>query len=138
MHCPGDENIMSIYRPEDKTADLVTSMPKEIDTDEQVTVTQVIIAAPKLEASPEQRARMQREERESNYQFMKDLEEGAVDWLSDDEFEEPEMNPKYSSYALTEADTSGHSMSTKASRALLLSTHVFHQKLQIRYQFCLT
>ena len=46
--------------------------------------------------------------------MMKDLEEGVVDWLSDDEFEEPEMNPKYGSYALTDVPLSDHSLSTKA------------------------
>ena len=48
--------------------------------------------------------------------MMKDLEEGVIDWLSDDEFEEPEMNPKYSSYALTDAAPSDNSLSTKASQ----------------------
>ena len=43
--------------------------------------------------------------------MMKDLEEGVVDWLSDTEFEEPEMNPKYDydSYALTDIPVSDHS-----------------------------
>jgi hypothetical protein len=47
---------------------------------------------------------------------MKNLEEGVVDWLSDDEFEEPEMNPKYDydSYALTDVPFSDHSLSAKA------------------------
>ena len=48
MHSAGDKNIIPIYRPEDKTTDLVPSMPKEIDIDEQVTATQVSVAAPKL------------------------------------------------------------------------------------------
>ena len=46
--------------------------------------------------------------------MMKDLEEGVVDWLSDDEFEEPEMNPKYGSYALTDVPPSDLSISSKA------------------------
>ena len=46
--------------------------------------------------------------------MMKNLEEGVVDWLSDDEFEEPEMNPKYGSYALTDVPLSDHSLSAKA------------------------
>ena len=34
---------------------------------------------------------------------MKDIEE-TTDWLSDDEYEEPEMNPKYSSDMFTITD----------------------------------
>jgi len=43
-----------------------------------------------------------RAETEGHHQFMKDIEE-TTDWLSDDEYEEPEMNPKYSSdmFAIT-------------------------------------
>ena len=48
--------------------------------------------------------------------MMKDLEEGVVDWLSDDEFEEPKMNPKYGSYALTDSSQSDHSFFTKESQ----------------------
>ena len=45
---------------------------------------------------------------------MKDLEERVVGWLSDDEFEEPEMNPKYGSYALTDVPLKDHSLSANA------------------------
>ena len=50
--------------------------------------------------------------------MMKDLEEGVVNWLSDTEFEEPEMNPKYDcdSYALTDIPVSDHSISANAFR----------------------
>ena len=89
MHCPGDENIIPLYRPEDTTDDLETSMPKEPGTDEQIQEIQVSVAAPKSDVTPEKKRRIQREEEERNYWFMKDLEEGVVDWLSDDKFDEP-------------------------------------------------
>ena len=42
--------------------------------------------------------------------MIKDLEEGVVGWLSDSEYEEPEMNPKYdyNSFALTDIPVGGH------------------------------
>ena len=116
MHCPGDENIIPLYRPEDTTAALETSMPEGFDTDEKITEIQVSVAAPKSDVTPEEKRRIQREEEKRNYWMMKDLEEGVVDWLSDDEFEKPEMKLKYSSYALTDAAPSDHSFSTKASQ----------------------
>ena len=86
MHCPGVENIIPVYRPEDKTADLDTSTSREIDTDEKITKIQVSVAAPKSDVTPEKKRRRQREEEKRNYWMMNDLEEKVVDWLSDDEF----------------------------------------------------
>ena len=60
---------------------------------------QVSVAAPKSDRgtamTSEEQRRLIREEKERDYWMMKDLEEGVVDWLSDSEYEEPEMNPKY-------------------------------------------
>ena len=57
----------------------------------------------------EEQRRLIREEKERDYWMMKDLEEGVVDWLSDSEFEEPEMNPKYDydSFALSDIPVEG-------------------------------
>ena len=66
----------------------------------------------------EEQRRLIREEKERDYWMMKDLEEGVVDWLSDDEFEEPEMSPKYGSYALTDVPSSDLSISSKAFQRL--------------------
>ena len=62
----------------------------------------------------EEQRRLIREEKERDYWMMKDLEEGVVDWLSDDKLEEPVMNPKYGSYALTDVHPSDLSLSSKA------------------------
>ena len=67
MHCPGDENIIPLYRPEDKTADLDTLPSKKIDTDEKITEIKVSVAAPKSAVTPEEKRRIQREEEERNY-----------------------------------------------------------------------
>ena len=144
MHFPGDENIISLYRPVDATPDIATSTSKASDTVENITETQVSVAAPKpdmgtdmtseanitethvsvaapksdrgTEMTSEEQRRLIREEKERDYWMMKDLEEGVADWLSDDKFEEPEMNPKYDydSYALTDVPFSDHSLSAKA------------------------
>jgi hypothetical protein len=47
MHCPGDENIIPLYRPVDATPDIATSTSKASDTVENITETQVSVAAPK-------------------------------------------------------------------------------------------
>ena len=141
MHCPGDEKIIPLYRPDDTTPDIATSTFTASDTMENLTERQVSVAAPKpdmgtnmtseanttttqvsvaapksdrgTEMTSEEQRRLIREEKERDYWMMKDLEEGVVDWLSDTEFEEPEMNPKYDydSYALTDIPVSDHSLS---------------------------
>ena len=57
----------------------------------------------------EEQRRLIREEKERDYWMMKDLEEGVANWLSDSEFEEPEMNPKYDydSFALSDIPVKG-------------------------------
>ena len=47
MRCPGDENIIPLYRPVDATPDIATSTSKSSDTVENITETQVSVAAPK-------------------------------------------------------------------------------------------
>ena len=61
MHCPGDKNIIPLYRPEDTTADLDTSTSKENDTEEKVTEIQVSVAAPKSDVTSEEKRRLLRE-----------------------------------------------------------------------------
>ena len=65
MHCPGDENIIPLYRPEDTTTDLDTSTSKTNDTAENATETQVSVAAPKSDVTSEEKRRLIREEKES-------------------------------------------------------------------------
>ena len=50
---------------------------------ENVTETQVSVAAPMSDMTSEEKRRLIREEKERDYWMMKDLEEGVVDWLSD-------------------------------------------------------
>ena len=96
MHCPGDENIIPIYRPEDSDPEPKVTSPLNIGQLEFNTTQPDLAAAPKPEKSSEDIDIIElRAENERHYKFMKDLEE-TTDWLSDDEYEEPEMNPKYS------------------------------------------
>jgi hypothetical protein len=116
MHCPNDENIIPVYRSEDSTEDSEQSTSKPNSA-----------AAPKTERSPEHRARMRRGESEREYNFMKNLDD-TVNWLSDDENEEPELNPKYM-FTLTEVDICEPSVASKASKGpsatnSLLSTDI--------------
>ena len=94
MHCPGDENIIPVYRPEDSTEDSKPSMTKAVGHNKQFTSKLDSAAASKTEGSPEYRARMQREESERDYNFMRDLDD-TCDSLDYDDYEELEMNPKY-------------------------------------------
>ena len=137
MHCPGDENIIPIYRPDDTTNDEAASTSsssvsvaniegKQVSVDspkpsmvhrvsptKHTTSSQVSVAAPKSDRgtsmTSEEQRRLFREEKERDYWMMKDLEEGVADWLSDSEFEEPEMNPKYDhdSFALSDIPVKG-------------------------------
>jgi hypothetical protein len=54
---------------------------------------------------------------------MKDLDD-AVDWMSDDECEEPDMNPKYI-FTFTEVDMCDPSMKSQASKGLSASNSFF-------------
>ena len=102
MHCPGDENIIPIYRPDEITHDIAASTSTSSDNvvnikDKQVSVaapqqslvtsvtparhtmtSQVSVAAPKsdrgTEMTSEEQRRLIREEKERDYWMMKDLE----------------------------------------------------------------
>ena len=132
MHCPGDENIIPIYRPTDTSTDVAASQPSssinltyiegkqddgdasqqnlvnEVSPTKHTTSSQVSVAAPKFDMgtsmTSEELRQLAREEKERDYWMMKDLEEGVADWLSDSEFEEPDMNPKHDhdSFALSD------------------------------------
>jgi hypothetical protein len=74
-----------------------------------------------------------RAENERHYNFMTDLED-TVDWLSDDEYEEPEMNPKYMSdmFTIAEVDIFDSSVISQKSQGLsasnsLLSSYIVYQ-----------
>jgi hypothetical protein len=96
MHCPGDENIIPLYRPaesdqEDKVESILDiAEPKTSSSQQEMSL---------IEHSKSKTSTLDinelRAENERHHQFMKDIEE-TTDWLSDDEYEEPEMNPKYS------------------------------------------
>ena len=137
MHCPGDENIIPIYRPNDTSTDAADStssssiivthiegkqdngdapqlnLVNQVSPAKHTTSSQVSMAAPKSDMgtymTSEELRQLAREEKERDYWMMKDLEEGVADWLSDSEFEEPEMNPKYDhdSFALSDIPING-------------------------------
>ena len=46
MHCPGDENIIPLYRPDDATPDIATSTSTASDIVENIMERQVSVAAP--------------------------------------------------------------------------------------------
>ena len=46
MHCPGDENIIPLYRPDDATPDIATSTTTASDIVENLMERQVSVAAP--------------------------------------------------------------------------------------------
>jgi hypothetical protein len=71
---------------------------------------------------------IQRAECERDYNFMKELDD-TVDWLSDDEYEEPEIKPKYM-YALTEVDIVGKCVKSQASRPLFASNSFFSSRIE--------
>ena len=86
MHCPGDENIIPLFLPEANDSEAEEASP-------------VVNAQPKIDIS-EQDMNVLRTENERHFQYMTDQED-TTDWLSDGEYEEPEMNPKYSSDMFT-------------------------------------
>jgi hypothetical protein len=101
MHCPGDENIIPIYHPEDSATDSKLSTTLVIGQRDHITSQPHMAAAPKSEGSPAHSdMTLLRAENERHHKFMTDLED-TVDWLSDDDYEEPEMNPKYMSDMFT-------------------------------------
>jgi hypothetical protein len=59
---------------------------------------------------------------------MKDLE-NAVDWLSDDEYEEPEMKPKYM-FTLTEVDICEPSMASQAFKGPSAPNSLFSSDIE--------
>jgi hypothetical protein len=67
-----------------------------------------------------------RVENERHLKFMKDLEE-STDWLSDDKYEEPEMNPKYSSdmFTITDVDICNTNVKYQISKGLSAPNHLF-------------
>ena len=93
MHCPGDENIIPLY------------IPVESDSEDKIELL-LDIAEPKISSSQQDMSLTEqpgsksstldinelRAENERHHQFTKDIEE-TTDWLSDNEYEEPEMNP---------------------------------------------
>ena len=46
MHCPGDENIIPIYRPDESTHDIAASTSTSSDNVENIKDKQVSVAAP--------------------------------------------------------------------------------------------
>jgi hypothetical protein len=89
MHCPGDENIIPLYRPvesnsEDKAdSSLYVAEPKISTSKQEMTTTTIPGGTFSTLDNKELRA-----ENERHHKFMKDLEE-TTDWLTDDEYEEP-------------------------------------------------
>ena len=119
MHCPGDENIIPLYRPEASDSEAEEALPADN-------------AQPKIGIS-EQDMNVLRAENERHFQFMTDQED-TTDWLSDDEYEEPEMNPKYSSdmFTITNVDISNTNVKSQTIKGLsaqnaLFSPDLIHQ-----------
>jgi hypothetical protein len=54
MHCPGDENIIPLYRPDDATPGIATSTSKASNIVEHITQTHVSVAAPKSDVTSEE------------------------------------------------------------------------------------
>jgi hypothetical protein len=67
---------------------------------------------------------------ERHFQFMKDLED-TTDWLSDDKYKEPEMNPKYSSdmFTITDVDICSTNVQSQISKGLSAPNHLFSSDL---------
>jgi hypothetical protein len=104
MHCTGDENIIPIYHPEDSNTDSKLETTVEFGHTDHITSQPDKVAPTKSEREPAHNDMMPlRAENERHYEFMTDLED-TVDWLSDDEYEQPEMNPKYMSDMFTIAE----------------------------------
>jgi hypothetical protein len=131
MHCPGDENIIPLHRPEESDSEDKVESPlavaeTKISTSNQdmTTTTTSGVSSSTLDIK-EMRA-----ENERHYKFMKDLEE-TTDWLSDDEYEEPEMNPKYSSDMFTIANeaTGNTNVKNHISKGLSTTNHLFSPAL---------
>ena len=71
MHCPGDENIIPIYRPDESTPVNVTSVSTSTANVANIKDTQVSVAAPKTDRgtamTSEEQRRLIREEKERDY-----------------------------------------------------------------------
>ena len=52
MHCPGDENIIPIYRPDDITHDIAASTSTSRDNVENIEDKQVSVSAPQPSLAP--------------------------------------------------------------------------------------
>ena len=131
MHCPGDENIIPLYSPvesdlEDKIESLMDiAEPKISSSQQDMSLTEHAESKPATLDINELRA-----ENERHHQFMKDIEE-TTDWLSDDEYEEPEMNPKYSSdmFAITNVELINNNRKYPISKALSAPNNLFSSDL---------
>ena len=71
-----------------------------------------------------------RAENERHFKFMKDQED-TTDWLSDDEYEEPEMNPKYSSdmFTITDVDICNTNVKSQIFKGLSAPNYLFSSDL---------
>jgi hypothetical protein len=128
MHCPGDENIIPIYLPEDSATDSKPATTVDVGQRNHVTSKPDRSAAPKSEgALAHSDMVLLRAENERHYNFMTDPED-TVDWLSDDEYDEPEMNPKYMSdkFTITELDFFDSRVISRKSQGLMLQTPCSH------------
>jgi hypothetical protein len=131
MHCPGDENIIPLYipvesDPEDKVESLLDiAEPKTSSSQQDMSLTEHTESKPATLDINELRA-----ENERHHQFMKDIEE-TTDWLSDDEYEEPEMNPKYSSdmFAITNVELINNNQNHLISKGLSAPNNLFSSDL---------
>jgi hypothetical protein len=85
MHCPGDENVIPLYRPEYSDPESKVSSTLDIGQLEISTSQPDMASASKSKgASSDLGMTALRAENEHHLQFMKYLDDTA-DWLSDDE-----------------------------------------------------
>jgi hypothetical protein len=131
MHCPGDENIIPLYRPvesdaEDKAESPLDVAEPKISTSKQEMTSTTIPAG----TSSTLDIKALRAENERHHKFIKNLEE-TTDWLSDDEYEEPEMNPKYSSdmFTITDVEIGNTNVKSQISKGLSAPNHLFSPAL---------
>jgi hypothetical protein len=131
MHCPGDENIIPLYRPEESAPEPKASSTLDIGQLEISTSKQDMASTSNPGgSSSDLDMTALRAENERHLQFMEDLED-TTDCLSDDEYKEPDINPKYSSdmFTLTGVDICNTNVQSQITKGLPASKYLFSSAL---------
>jgi hypothetical protein len=131
MHFPGDENIIPLYLPEESAPEPKVASTLDIGQLEISTSKQDMASTPNPGGlSSDLDMKVLRAENEGHHKFMEHLED-RTDCLSDDEYKEPELNPKYSSdmFTITDVNIYNTNLKSQISKGLSAPNYLFSSDL---------